>query len=568
MLNWLSSKIRQEGTSGHPLGSDDALQDMLSELHPGRAERNLHELAEWLAEPAQLSEQMSPERTVRTIRRLDEAGQAALAGVWKAFLADNTLDNLGEQKLKAIDLYYKAAFVANRHAAEVVAQNPAGSPTDGANLICILASRALRAHVASARVQHIRYRSPDAAWWQQAGEVLALATRAGALNLSQTVYPGETPASSPWLEYLLGLFFEISPLGNCNPRQMDLLARVLRKLEPHFMVCQNYAQHAPFHTRLDQAGPPKKLEESLPQDPNNVYFGPGMSYGHLVRLRGLLKPGEPLPPWLADSQCNAESALTVFDALIMNWSDRPPQRLSARSTRHVSILASHGMQHIRRMIAFSEFARSGRKVGYRSHIEMLKFERRGFADVTSVANPAEEDRWTQASPLETLKMLETAGDRQMMDDWTMQDESESGIGAVAPFLKPWMVIGAFIGYRVEDEVDWRVGILRRLHRKESGHPSVGLEVFPETPQCAQVRELRVNPGSSPMEELNKEAQQGAVDAIILSQSKGLLMIAKGLFARDRYLALSVGGHREAIRLSALVSSDIDSDCVRYETLES
>lgn len=570
MLNWLSTKFKQEEKSDHPLGTDAGLQQMLSELTPQGSERNLHELGEWLAEPSRLSSGMSPARTVQIIQRLDEVAQGSLAGVWKEFLAENKTDHLGEQKLKTLDRYYQAALASNRHAALVVTQNPAigGSAAGAGNLISVLVARALRAHVAMARIQHMRYRSPDAAWWKLSAELLALASKAEALNLLQATYPGETPPSSPWLEHLLGLFFEIAPLGNCNPRQMDVLNRVLRKLEPHFMVRDSFAQQAPYHTRLDQVGPPKKLTGSLAPDPNNVYFGPGMSYGHLIRLRGLISPSNPLPDWLAGSLCSPEAAIALLDALVMQWSDRPPQRLAKRASRTASIRTTHGLAQIRRMIAFSEFARSGRKVGYTSHFEMLKFERRGFADVTAVATEDDATRWGKATPLETLEILETAGDRQMMDDWTMQDESETGIGAIAPFLKPWMVIGAFVGYRVEDEVDWQLGILRRLHRKESGHPSAGLEVFTETPVCAQVKELKVVPGTSPLTDLNKDSpMQAFQDAIVLSQAKGLLLIPKGLFAQGRYLALTVGGYREAIRMLALTHSDADCDCIQYETLD-
>ena len=570
MLNWLSSKLKQEAKSDHPLGTDEALAEMIAELHPARAESNLHEIGEWLADPARLFEGMPAARALKTIQRLDEAAQFSVGAVWKTFLAENKLDHLGEQKLKALDLFYKAAVAANRHAAQAVIQDPAiaGAPAGAANLISVLLARALRAHAAMARILHIRYRSPDAEWWKRAGELLALSTKGGALNLVQPTYPNEVPPSSPWLEHLLGLFFEIAPLGNCNPRQMDLLARVLRKLEPHFMVRDSFAQSAPFHTRLDAVGPPKKLTGGLAPDPNNVYFGPGMAFGHLVRLRSQLNPDFRLPDWIADSQCTLDAATAVLDALVMHWSERPPQRLSSRQSRMASIRATHGLAQIRRMIAFSEFARSGRKVGYRSHFEMLKFERRGFADVTTVANEDDETRWNKATPLETLEILETAGDRQMMDDWTMQDQSETGIGAISPFLKPWMVIGAYVGYRIEDEVDWRVGILRRIHRKDSGHPSLGLEIFPETPVCAQVKELKVVPGSSPLADLHKDSvMQGFEDAIVLSQSKGLLLMPKGLFAQDRYLALSVSGHREAIRMAALVHSNADCDCIRYETLE-
>ena len=569
MLNWLSSKLKQEAKSDHPLGSEDGLQRMLADLHPGRGESNLHEIAEWLSMPSQLSAAMPAERVVRAVQLLDEAAQMALANVWKAFLADNKIDHLGEQKLKALDQYYKAAIASNRHAAQLVIQAPTlgGGGQTAANLVSVLLARALRAQAAVARILHIRYRAPDAAWWKLSGEFLGLATGAGALNLTQPTYPGETPASSPWLEHLLGLFFEIAPLGNCNPAQMDLLGRILRKLEPHFMVRDSFAQQAPYHTRLDAVGAPKKLSGGLAADPNNIYFGPGMAYGHLLRLRAQLNPGVRLPDWMEESQCAPQAAIAITDALVKHWSERPPQRLSSRLSRQVSVRTTHGLQHIRRMIAFSEFARSGRKVGYTSHFEALKFERRGFAD-TTVSSERDEARWNAASPLETLEILETAGDRQMMDDWTMQDESDTGIGAIAPFLKPWMVIGAYVGYRVEDEVDWRIGLLRRIHRKESGHPSVGLEAYPETPVCAQVKELKAVPGASPLVDLHKDSvHQGFDDAVVLSQSKGLLLVPKGLFAQGRYLALSVAGHREGIRMTALVHSNADCDCLQYETLE-
>lgn len=568
MLNWLASKIKTEAKSNHPIGSDEALKTLVSELHHGRPDSNLIELSEWLAEPNRLSQAMPPNRVLRAIQILDEAAQIELIAVWKSFLAENKIDHIGEQKIKALDLYYKASRTSNQHAAQLVVQDPAlaGSSAGAVNLVSVLIARAMRAHVAIARILHIRYRAPDSAWWKISSELLALASKTGALNQTSATYPGEALTSSPWLEHLLGLFFEITPLGNFNPRQMDLVARVMRKLEPHFMVRDTYAQQAPFYTRLDEVAPPKKLTGSLAPDPNNVYFGPGMSYGHLIRLRSQISPDSRLPDWLADSECTSEEATAVLDALIMHWSERPPQRLARRESRKVSIRATHGLQQIRRMIAFSEFARSGRKVGYTSHFETLKFERRGFADVDAAADNSA--RWNNAGPLETLEILETAGDRQMMDDWTMQDESETGIGAVALFLKPWMIIGAYVGYRIEDEVDWRIGILRRLHRKESGHPSAGLETFNETPVCAQVKELKVVPGTSPLVDLHKDsALQGFQDAIVLSQTKGLLLIPKGLFAQDRYLALSVAGAREGIRMNALVHSNADCDCIQYQTLD-
>ena len=567
MLKWLSGKEKND-TSGHPLGNEASIEETLGSLNPGRAESNLIEIADWIGDPDPMSAVMAPEAVLRALLRVDEAAQAFLPEVWKQFLANNMLDHVGEQKLKALDTYYAAAFAANRHAMRLLIQKPAiggKAPTDVATR---LSARMMRAHVARARILHLRYRAPDLVWWDSTAAALALIGQTGALNLKQRAYPGDAVPTTPWVEHLLGLLLETSPLGNCNPRQMDLLFRILRWLEPHFMVRDSFGAQSPYLTRLDARKAPRRLSEPAPADPGNIYFGSGMAYGHLVRQRAALKSGASLPDWMAESQCTADQAIAIVDALIMHWSDRPPQRAARRESRDATVRAVNGFTQIRRMVAFSEFARSGRKVGYKSHFEMLKFERRGFADATTVSSEADESRWANSTPLETIEVLETAGDKQLMDDWQMQDVSESGVGAIAMFLKPWMVIGAFIGYRLSDEVDWRIGILRRIHRKESGHPSIGIESFPETPLCAQVGELRVPPGSTPAHELARlQGNSEAEDAIVLSQERGLVLAPAGLFAEGKHLVLSVGGHREAVRMVGQMHGNADCECIQFEVLD-
>jgi hypothetical protein len=567
MLNWLNSKTRQ-GAFDHPLGGDAAVDEALASLNPGRAESNLIEIAEWIGDPDMLSASMPPEAALRALTRVDEAAQAFVPEVWKQFLHNNKLDHIGEQKLKSLDGFYAASFAANRHALRLLIQKPAIGGKAATELATRLSARMLHAHGACARIMHLRYRAPDLTWWDDEAASLALVGQAGSLNLKQRAYADDPLPTTPWVEHLIGLFFETAPLGNCNPRQMDLLFRVLRWLEPHFMVRDSFSPQAPWLTRLDASAAPKRLREPDAAHPDNIYFGPGMAYGHLVRQRAIMKAENALPTWMRDSQCGLDEAMAVIDGLIMHWSERPPQRVASREARQASVRAVHGFTQIRRMIAFSEFARSGRKVGYTSHFEMFKFERMGFADATKANNPTDEERWAQASPLETIAILETAGDKQMMDEWQMQDVSETGVGAIASFLKPWMVIGAFIGYRLTDEVDWRIGILRRIHRKDSGHPSLGIESFPETPLCAQVSALTIPPGSTPAQELARtQGKLETDDAIIVSQERGTLLLPVGLFAEGRFVVLSVGGHREVVRLIAQTHVNEDCECVQYEVLE-
>lgn len=570
MLKWLTGK--DSDNNNHPLGSDSAIDQLIADLHPGRPETNLIALADDLGEPEHLSGRLTAQAVLRAVDRLDDAAQEFLPEVWKQVLLNNAIDHVGEQKLKALDTWYSAAVLANRHALRLLIQKPAIGGKNPVDTAVMLGSRAVRANVAKARIMHLRYRTPDVTWWSGEAELLALAGQAGSLNTTGNAYDSDAQPTSPWLEHLLILMLETAPLGNCNPRQMDALYRIIRWLEPHFMVRESYSAQAPFHTRLDATQRPKKITGSLPPGNGDIYFGPGMAFGHLVKLRAQIKSDNARQPaWLLPAQCTQDQALPIIDALIMHWSERPPQRLATREAKQSDVRVINGFAQLRRMVAFSEFARSGRKIGYSSHFENLKFERRSFADTDATADRVSEqerDRWADATPLETIEVLETAGDKQMMDDWRMLDASETGIGTIANFLKPWMVIGAFIGYRLTDEVDWRVGILRRIHRKDTGHPSVGIQTYPETPLCASVTELRVAPDVSPRDAFARaNIADKQEDAIVISQNRALALIPAKLFAANQFLVLAVGGHREPIRMLSVVHSHDDCACIQYEVLD-
>ena len=569
MLNWITNKIRPDGADrgDHPLGSEDAIREFVDGLSASKPETGLLDISEWLSEPAALSASLLAPAAIRAAMRLDEAGNERLAACWNGFLAEQRVDHLAEQKLKALEAFYQGRYAANLHCLRLVEQRPDLGGSNPAALTGLLSQRAINALVGRLRVMRIRYRAPDAAWWSAVTDVLKFADKAGIINLKQRSYADDAAPSSPWLELLVALFFEISPLGNCRAQQMELVLRVLRWLEPNFMVQDTYSPQSPFYVRLDWVTAPTKTIGAIAPDPKLVFFGPGMAYGRLVTLRAALKNAPTLPDWLESTHCTQDQALAIIDALIMHWSERPPQRRHKRQQASGHLMVANGFANMRRVVAYSEFARSGRKVGYKSHLEMLKFERRGFADAVQ-ASADEEVRWQNATPLETLKILETAGDRQMMDDWELNDISETGLGATSTFLKPWMVIGAYVAYRIENEIDWQIGILRRIHRTGSGHPSLGLEVFNETPRCAQVRKLSTAPDTDPWQHLAQTHNQQALeDAIVLSMSKNLLLIPTGLFASGTLMALIVGGSHFPIRLLKVAHHNVDCDCVQFEICE-
>lgn len=568
MLKWIASKVKQEASdrSRHPLGTDAAVDEFLSDLPPGRSEGALLDIADWLGDPPRLAAGLDQAAVLRAVRRLDEHAEALVDATWQALLSESRLDHLGEQKLKSLDSFYHGRHLANRLCLDLLDQNPALGGNIAPNLKGLYAQRAINGLVGRLRVQHIRYRVPDAEWWQAATAIIASTQKSGVVNLKQHGYPKDVVASSPWLELMIALFFEISPLGNFTPQQMDLLLRILRWLEPSFMVQDSYSPQSPYCVHLDRLGVPVRVSASQAAAPNQVFIGTGMGYGRLITLRATIKKNG-MPEWMAASRCTDDQAFAVIDALIMHWSEKPPQRRHQREEASAELRVVNGFANMRRMIAYSEFARSGRKVGYKSHLEMLKFERRGFADQVEIS-ARDEQRWENATPLETLGMLESAGDRQLMDRWSLKDTSASGMGASAPFLRPWMAIGTYVGYRIDGELDWQIAIVRRIHRTPSGHPSIGLEISPETPRCAQVRRVRMMSGSDPWQEVERDGgAQGFLDAIVLSMSKSLLLLEPGVYSPAAILNLQVGGSRFAIRLLSIMHTSADCECVQYEICE-
>jgi hypothetical protein len=565
MLNWITGRFRQDATDNpdHPLGTEAAIQEFLGELPPSRHENNLLEVVAWLSEPERLTGDLSTDGFLRAVMRLDEFAQSQSLALWTHVLAERRIDHLVEQKLRTLESFYNARHLANLLGLKILRDKPDVGGSNAATLRGLVAQRAMAGLAGRLRVMRVRYRGPDSHWWAAVTEILKIAQAMGVINLRQRSYPDDAAPSSCWVELLIVLFFEIAPVGNCTPQQMELLYRVLRWLEPHFMVQDTYSPQAQWMIRLDSAATPAKSIGAVAPDPALVFFGPGLAYSRLVGFRSTLATAKDIPDWLATTYCAKDAALATVDAMIMHWSERPPQRRHKRMQSDSHLRVSSGFANIRRVIAFSEFARSGRKIGYKSHLEMLKFERRGFADSVQVSKD-DEEKWQNATPLQTLEILETAGDKQMMDDWISQDLSDTGIGATAPFLRPWMSIGAYAGYRVDGEVDWRIGIIRRIHRTEHGHPSVGLETFTEVPSCAQVRRIVLTkPDANPWHEATREGGTFE-DAIVLSMMKSMILLPAGMFMGGAHMVLMLAGQRFPIKLLELVHRNPDCDCIRFE----
>ena len=76
--------------------------------------------------------------------------------------------------------------------------------------------------------------------------------------------------------------------------------------------------------------------------------------------------------------------------------------------------------------------------------------------------------------MEILRRLETDGDQAQMESWTQVDGSDTGLGVVVPAVLPRHRIGLLVCLREADDIDWRLGLIRRIGRDAANRPSIGV----------------------------------------------------------------------------------------------
>ncbi|HET7775701.1 MAG TPA: hypothetical protein VFK74_04985 [Azospira sp.] len=560
MLNWISSRLKSSD-SDHPLGSDKGIVAYLAQLPRINPQSALQDVDQWLEHPQQLTADMPPEGAARAVERLDDSIQPSLNEAWINYFSDTRQDYLADRLLKTLEVHYRSVYHACRHTLEALAQQASQTGKEPDRLrLTRLAVRAMFALVQCKKIAQFNYQGPDALWWKTCHEVLFLARNLGILHGKVAAYPDSPEPTSVWREYLVGVLFEVIPLSNLTPPQMEALERTIRKVESHCLFIDSFTSQTPFRINLEATDGPSRCTPGQEGGPAWRYFGPGPAQAQLMKLRAAIQTGRKLPEWLDNCQCDVRTALDLLHLLIQHWSLTPPSRQQERQPLQTNLLVVAGLAMARRAIAASEFARSGRSLNYKGHVRILDLHR-----VEGGARP-EDVPMVAKTPLETLQSLESTGIQQITDTWEGLDLSAAGLGARLPFRRPWHSIGALVGYRAENRIDWQIGIIRRLGRSH-GKPNAGLTIFEGIPACAQVQLADKNAECPWNEHIPEAMGLGLLDAILVSREARLLLVPPDTYLPDRRADLIVGGKRQPVRLAGIQESGPDYQLILYRENE-
>ncbi|MRR51276.1 MAG: hypothetical protein EG825_10235 [Rhodocyclaceae bacterium] len=555
MLDWINTKFKKE--SDHPLGSEASLRQVLAQTPRAKPAYALHEISSRLEDTTQLSAELLPDALRRAVRLLDEGVRRAWCEAWATlFLATSDAD-LAEDVWLALHEYSQRLADAYLLCL-ATCPGPAKASASERAEYGLLATRTL-AYLRQRRcLLRLRYRTPEAAIWNSMG-LLVAQTRARGVNVSMIqLYKDDNEYSSPARELLLAAVFEAAPIENLSPLQMDFLQRLLGAHADKLVQRESPDERSPFW--LNPETGVSRWNPAQASTGPGYFVGIGGLYAEILKLQVLLDKKQPLPSWMADSPCSPAEALKLLALLRSAWSQEPPKRKFRRDTQQGTVLVVHDFSQIRRMVAASAFARSGRRPSvYASYLEQFKRKQEYFGSVrpkSAEEMQAEEEAIPQ--PQEVLQRLETSGDKELMEHWQLADISAKGLGTLVPMHKKWLAIGVPIGYRPAESLDWQVAVVRRLSRGQGGRRLAGLELLPGIPvpvnHCPAIGDDNLDTSRSLAD---------LADGILVSMEAGTLLLAKGAQAVGARLWIVGDGIRFIARLEELIEHIGDTDYFRF-----
>ena len=551
MLNWLTDKLAKVRGDQHLLGSPAAIRRFLEPLAKQSPTELLGELGSWLGDDGRLSAELPPADARRAIRALDEFSRPAIDAL-SAKLFASSEEDVAEAPRVALTSYYGHAIAAYRMAIAHFPPAAAINPQERAEL-CLFVARTLRLLNERNRLGRFRYRVAGADHWAATHELYRTASTRSALNVSVSLYDEKDPATTIEAEYLHCMMFDVAPLDNMTPRQIEIVDRYLRHMAGSLVTRSTPEPATPFCVDLQSGQPAHRWHAGLAIPEDGFFVGPGQAWEEIVRVLNLLQQERP-PAWLAAVPCSRQVQAETLLLLRDHWSPQPPQRQAPRSPEQGMLLVVHGFGQARRMVAISSFVRSGRKISSSSsYTERARAQQDYFGSVADAAlliGKANIDPDANLSPIEIITKLEMTTSPEATDRWLLADSSSSGIGAIAPLHRSWLHVGALIGYRRDSAVYWQLAVVRRLARNNEGKRLVGMQLLPGIPVPVHVKS--VNSADAAHVKVDASDLADFDDGILLSTDAGTLIVEPSHVVGD--IVIIAG---EKIRLLVRLAERLD-----------
>jgi hypothetical protein len=555
MFKWLVQQFTQADDDPESLGSERGLRRFLAQLPTTIPARTVEALGEQFEKAPSL--EIPPDRLQRALATIDERAQEPLTVVWGELFEDSVGRTISDTAWLTLARYYRNLHTGYRVCLDALPANPGDTHRGSAVLI---ACRAMAALGRYKQLLRLRYRDVDARYWENLNNLVAWGEMHGSLDTLLELYPDGGYQSSLEREHLIALLFDVAPIGNFLPTQMAGLDLLLRRYASNYQFSDHYHDKAPFVVDRTRSQSAQRWLRGLTLRPGHRFFGIGGAYVQLAGLRKLADESGGVPAWLAVSKLDRAGYQDLLDLLLSHWSVEPPQRRDPRERGEGEVMVTHGVAQVRRMVAASEFAKSGGQLNYQ---ENTPYDYQLFARIKfgTVAEQQAAKGERPQTPMEILQKFELEGDRQMTERWALFDVSITGLGTTAHAHGGWARVGMLVGFRQLHSLDWQTGVIRRLSRSLQGKLSIGVQTIHGGAWCARLRFDKDAEHGNPWVATGTDGAEH--DAILLrGADSDSVLVEPGLFAGAAECELSFDKRWHRVRLEHSTERGFD-----YERVE-
>ncbi len=528
-------------------GTEQRVRSLLADLDVSSPLRTLKDIEERLTELAAIERSHGAATAQSAFVQLDQSGVGARAALLQKSLS--ALDPLSSGQVEWSALSSHAAELIAAHATFSAALIPLAQSEAERNRVARDAVSMLRTWALCKKLQHFRYQTPPAALWQQAHALLRLLMEHKLEQILVVPYPGES-AVTPLREYLIGAYFECLPEGKLLPQQQEALDRFLRTCDrlAFTLVPETNSTH-----RIDlmATSGPKARKDGDASGSSIRFLSTVLPHEQLIKIADALANDRDIPKWLSSIALDVSVKETTFRTLAHHWSSRPPRRMAERHNASRELRVVIGFSGAYRMISASQELRA------------LETE----ADITQPA------RLTADSPLTLLQQIEATGKMPStlsleidaaeisIETWQRVDLSATGMSATLPALLPRHCVGALIAIRPVDDVNWQLGLIRRVGRDATKHPVIGIEIIDDEASCAHANLID-------HEQVWSEGVEAAgwSNVIFLKKTGHDVLLPPGSFANGKLVRVTQDKRSWQIRLETLLDRGPDYDRARFSSV--
>lgn len=552
MFQWFSSRFRKKDGNTHPLARDSGLRQLLDATSLGSLLATLRSLAEHLEALIGLEEGIEADARVRATLEIDQQAAPYLAQAWGQIFPPPPAAPLPDDVWLSLSNYYRLSAAAY---ALALTHFPTANlaANSGRKQFVQLSQRAIQRRHSHEKLQRFRYRNAAPSLWSSYAALYGNACRHG-VNATPLVSTSAAEEGTIQSVLLHALMFEVAPLGNLSPEQIECLDALLARDAALLVLRSAPDDRSPF---IFAPGAPTRSQPDQIPPKNAFFFGPGLAYSNVLRVLAALEAGSDVD-WLQQMPGTRAQKIDLFRLLRDTWSNTPPTRLAPRQSSEGKLHVVLGFAQVRRMITASAFALSGQPLD--THTDYQRKARNLDDYFGAVAErgprPGESE---PLSPLHVLQKLETADRGEALEQWQLADSSLAGLGLLIPQHKRQVKIGTLLGYRQEASMQWDIAVIRRLGRGPKGQRVAGLQILPGQPMPVNLLSLKENEMPRP----GQEALADFHDGILLSRHDRSLILGPGQGQVGKRLLLLALALRQVIRLEELLEARDGFALVRY-----